>query len=123
MRQQPSNTLMLQGCECVMLVNLPTFSHFLTRMSLWDILLYNIYSIQFHFMDAKNKLIAENPIVRQYHKNLIDNKSLVSSAIEERQRLSRLVTGYNKQIKELTELIQAHNIDIEWETLSLDTLS
>lgn len=74
-------------------------------------------------MDAKNKLIAENPIVRQYHKNLIDNKSLVSSAIEERQRLSRLVTGYNKQIKELTELIQAHNIDVEWETLSLDTLS
>ena len=64
-------------------------------------------------MDAKNKLIAENPIVRQYHKNLIDNKSLVSSAIEERQRLSRLVTGYNKQIKELTELIQAHNIDVE----------
>ena len=64
-------------------------------------------------MDPKNRLIAENRIVRQYHKNLIDNKSLVSSAIEERQRLSRLVTGYNKQIKELTELIQAHNIDIE----------
>jgi len=64
-------------------------------------------------MDAKNKLIAENAIVRQYHKNLLDNKSLVSSAIDERQRISRLVTGYNKQIKELTELIQAHNIDVE----------
>lgn len=64
-------------------------------------------------MDAKNKLIAENAIVRQYHKNLINNKSLVSSAVEERQRLSHLVTGYNRQIKELTELIQAHNIDVE----------
>lgn len=54
----------------------------------------------------KNELF--NPVVHRYKQWVSDGPQLLEAARLERQRLQTLVTNHQKQIKELTQIIEDH---------------
>ena len=59
----------------------------------------------------QNKI--NNPVVHRYNTWKTDKWSILKAAQEERQRLMIAVSGYQKQIKDLTTIIDEHNQPVE----------
>jgi len=55
---------------------------------------------------SKNKLY--NPVIHRFRQWETDGPQLLEAARLERQRLQTLVTNHQKQIKELTQIIEKH---------------
>ena len=49
-----------------------------------------------------------NPVVHRYKQWVTDGPQLLEAARLERQRLQTLVTNHQKQIKQLTQIIEDH---------------
>lgn len=49
-----------------------------------------------------------NPVVHRYKQWVSDGPQLLEAARLERQRLQTLVTNHQKQIKQLTQIIEDH---------------
>ena len=58
-------------------------------------------------MDPR-KNIKLNPVVHRYKQWVTDGPQLLEAARLERQRLQTLVTEHQKQIKQLTQIIEDH---------------